>query len=115
MVTVNDVGGTQSGVTDPGLAPLAANGGPTLTHALLDGSPALNAGPVPVPSFPGNEFDQRGPGYARVAFGVVDVGAFEAQEDEPVVPPDTVPAAGPAEATRGDADLHGLIGGASRR
>ena len=43
--------------------------------------------------------DQRGPGYARVAFGVVDVGAFEAQEDEPVVPPTTAPEAGPAEAT----------------
>ena len=98
-VTVDDLGGTQLGVTDPGLAALAANGGPTQTHALLDGSPALNAGPVPVPSFPGNEYDQRGPGYARVAFGVVDVGAFEAQEDEPVVPPTTAPEAAPAEAT----------------
>ena len=100
-VTIDDLGGTQAGVTDPGLAPLAANGGPTQTHALLDGSPALNAGPNPVPSFPGNESDQRGAGFARVAFGLVDVGAFEAQEDEPVVPPDTtpVPAAGPAEAT----------------
>jgi len=93
-ITVTDVGGTQTGVSDPGLAPLAANGGPTQTHALLDGSAALNQGPDPVPSFPGNQFDQRGPGFARVAFGFADVGAFEAQEDEPVVPPapDTAPA-----------------------
>jgi len=91
-ITVTDVGGTQFGVSDPGLAPLAANGGPTQTHALLDGSAALNQGPDPVPSFPGNQFDQRGPGFARVAFGFADVGAFEAQE--PVVPPepDTAPA-----------------------
>jgi parallel beta-helix repeat protein len=94
-VPVTDLGGTQLEVTDPGLDALAFNGGPTQTHALLDGSPALNAGPDPVPSFPGNEYDQRGPGFARVAFGLVDVGAFEAQEDEPVVPPpgpDTAPA-----------------------
>ena len=95
-VTVTDLGGTQSGVTDPGLEALASNGGPTQTHALKSASPALNAGPVPVPSFPGNEYDQRGPGYARVAFGVVDVGAFEAQEDEPIVPPPP-PAAAPAD------------------
>jgi len=98
-ITVDDVGGTQLGVSDPGLAPLAANGGPTKTHALLDGSVALNAGPDPVPSFPGNQFDQRGPGFARVAFGFVDVGAFEAQEDEPVVPPPSPdPGAAPADA-----------------
>ena len=29
----------------PGLGPLANNGGPTLTHALLKGSPALNTVP----------------------------------------------------------------------
>jgi hypothetical protein len=29
---------------DPGLGPLADNGGPTLTHALLDGSPAIGQG-----------------------------------------------------------------------
>ncbi len=30
--------------TDPMLGPLAANGGPTLTHALLRGSPAIDRG-----------------------------------------------------------------------
>jgi parallel beta-helix repeat protein len=82
-VTVNNLGGTQSGVTNPGLAPLAANGGPTQTHALLATSVALNKGPVPVPVFPGNEFDQRGPGFLRVVDGVVDVGAFEVQPPPP--------------------------------
>jgi hypothetical protein len=31
---------------DPGLGPLQDNGGPTLTHALLEGSPAINAIPT---------------------------------------------------------------------
>jgi len=32
------------GIIDPLLGSLADNGGPTLTHALLAGSPAINAG-----------------------------------------------------------------------
>src|SRR5262249_573524 len=36
--------GDQTGVTNPLLGPLANNGGPTMTHALLAGSPAINAG-----------------------------------------------------------------------
>lgn len=78
-VVVDDQGGTQSGVADPGLAPLASNGGPTQTHALLVGSVAINTGPVPEPTFPGNDSDQRGDGFARVVDGVVDVGAYEVQ------------------------------------
>jgi hypothetical protein len=50
-----------------------------MTHALLPGSPAINAGPVPVPIFTGNANDQRGAGFARVANGRVDIGAFEVQ------------------------------------
>jgi parallel beta-helix repeat protein/predicted outer membrane repeat protein len=87
-VTVNDLGGTQTGVTDPGLAPLANNGGPTETQALLSGSPAIDAGPVPVATFPGNDFDQRGEGFDRVVNGKVDVGAYEVQPPptpEPVI------------------------------
>jgi hypothetical protein len=62
---------------DPLLGPLQNNGGPTATHALLPGSPALDRGD---PLFaPPPEFDQRGPGFARVFGGRVDIGAFEAQ------------------------------------
>ncbi len=87
-VTVTDVGGTLTGV-DPLLGPLQNNGGPTDTHELLTGSPAINTGPTPVPSFPTNEFDQRGSGFDRVVDGVVDIGAFEVQPPptpEPIVP-----------------------------
>jgi hypothetical protein len=36
--------GDRTGVTNPGLGPLANNGGPTQTHALRTGSPALDKG-----------------------------------------------------------------------
>jgi hypothetical protein len=75
---VHDLGGTLIGA-NPMLGPLANNGGPTQTHALLPGSAALNTGPNPVPSFTGNQFDQRGPGFLRVVNGRVDIGAFEEQ------------------------------------
>jgi predicted outer membrane repeat protein len=78
-IVVDDLGGTQLGITAPGLAALADNGGPTQTMALLPGSVALDAGPDPVADFPGNADDQRGPGYPRVVNGRVDVGAFEVQ------------------------------------
>jgi predicted outer membrane repeat protein len=76
---VVDAGGNQTGVADPGLGALQDNGGPTRTHALRDGSPAIDAGAVPPPSFPLDADDQRGPGYARVMNGRIDVGAFEVQ------------------------------------
>ena len=61
---------------DPKLGPLANNGGPTLTHALLAGSPAIDAGD---PNFDGTNmpYDQRGPGFPRVLNGRVCIGAFE--------------------------------------
>ena len=40
----NLIGGPMHGAIDPLLGPLANNGGPTLTHALLPGSPAIGAG-----------------------------------------------------------------------
>jgi hypothetical protein len=49
-------------------------------------SPAIDAGPNPVATFPGNQFDQRGTGFARIAFGRSDIGAFEIQEPTPVDP-----------------------------
>ena len=73
-----DKGGNLFNV-DPLLGALADNGGPTKTHALLPGSPAIDAGPNPLTPFPGSDFDQRGDGYARVVAGIVDIGAFEVQ------------------------------------
>jgi hypothetical protein len=63
---------------DPKLGPLQDNGGPTQTMALLSGSPALDAGDPSYPPSP-TDYDQRGPGFARVAAGRVDVGASEVQ------------------------------------
>ncbi len=80
-----DLGGNQVGVTDPGLLPLAANGGPTQTMALKPDSVALDAGPDPVPTFPLNSNDQRGPGFPRVVGPAVDVGAYELEPVEEVV------------------------------
>ncbi len=57
------------------LGPLADNGGPTLTHALLPGSPAIDAGD----NTDAPEWDQRGPGFPRIVNGTIDIGAFEVQ------------------------------------
>ena len=63
--------------TDPLLGPLQNNGGPTFTHELLSGSPAINAGD---PNFaPPPFFDQRGSGFDRVVNGRIDIGSFEVQ------------------------------------
>jgi uncharacterized repeat protein (TIGR01451 family) len=63
------------------LGPLANNGGPTQTMALLAGSPAINAGnnaAITNPPLSGPPFtDQRGLGFDRILNGTVDVGAFE--------------------------------------
>ena len=84
-ITVNGTNNVSS--TNPMLGALANNGGPTKTMALLTGSPAIDAGPNPVATFTGNEFDQRGAGYARIVGGLVDIGAFELQpSSEPIAP-----------------------------
>ena len=83
---VDDEGGTLIGA-DPELEPLADNGGPTETHALLGTSPAIDAGLVVEPPFPGNEFDQRGSPFDRVENGVSDIGAYEAQLEEIIIAP----------------------------
>jgi CSLREA domain-containing protein len=57
---------------DPKLGPLADNGGPTFTHALLAGSPALDAGDAISNTL---TTDQRGVG--RLAGASVDIGAYE--------------------------------------
>jgi Ca2+-binding RTX toxin-like protein len=65
--------GDQSGVINPGLAPLSNNGGLTQTHALLPNSLAINAGS----NFYLLAFDQRGIAFPRVVGGTADIGAFE--------------------------------------
>lgn len=68
---------------DPLLGPLAFNGGPTRTHALLAGSPAVDAGIYAQVG----EFDQRGEGYPRVVGAAPDIGAFELQAPAAVQTP----------------------------
>ncbi|MFI5458751.1 MAG: choice-of-anchor Q domain-containing protein [Isosphaerales bacterium] len=67
---------------DPKLGPLADNGGPTQTMALLAGSPAIDAGSNGLAVDPTTgqplTYDQRGPGFLRVLGNSVDIGAFEA-------------------------------------
>ncbi len=65
-------GSDQVSVADIGLAPLADNGGGTRTHALLPGSPAIDA--VASDNCPAT--DQRG--VSRPQGEACDVGAFEA-------------------------------------
>ena len=60
---------------DPMLQPLIDNGGPTLTHALAPGSPAIDRGSNTL----NLAYDQRGVGYTRVAGAAPDIGAFELQ------------------------------------
>ena len=75
--------------TDPQLGPLQDNGGLTFTHALLPGSPAINAGD---PNFVGPpDNDQRGHGYDRIRNGQLDVGSFEVQGPLPTPTPTPTP------------------------
>jgi hypothetical protein len=70
---------------DPNLGPLQDNGGPTFTHALLPGSPAINVGNNGnIPS--GITTDQRGAGFDRIKGGTVDIGAFEVQITDTTAP-----------------------------
>ncbi len=78
--------------TNPLLSPLQNNGGPTFTHELLPGSPAISAGD---PNFtPPPFFDQRGPGFDRVANGRIDIGSFEVQGPTPTPGPIMLSASG---------------------
>ncbi len=68
---------------DPLLGPLANNGGLTQTHALLAGSPAINAG---INTAAGDlTTDQRGIGFPRILNTTVDLGAIEAPAPSPLV------------------------------
>ena len=72
---IGTVNGLPGGITNPRLAPLADNGGSTLTHALLPDSPAIDTGDNPL----NLTTDQRGDGYERLSGLAVDAGAFELQ------------------------------------
>ena len=72
-LSAGNLSGTTLSPFNPMLGALADNGGPTQTHALLSGSPAIDTGENPV----GLEFDQRGPGFDRVSGTAADIGAFE--------------------------------------
>ena len=85
MVGVSAASGVQGAILGPSdivprvgigsiLAPLTNNGGPTLTHLPVPGSPAINAGDnTLIP--PGVTGDQRG--FPRIENGKVDIGAVE--------------------------------------
>jgi hypothetical protein len=66
---------TGEGIINPLLGALADNGGPTKTHALLTGSPALNTGYNFDPT--NLVYDQRGVGFVRTYSSQTDIGAFE--------------------------------------
>lgn len=90
LVVAGDANVTLPGDTlhaAPLLLPLADNGGPTRTHALTPGSPAVDAGNN-VASLAN---DQRGEGFPRVVGAAPDIGAFEGVVT-PAVPPVPVPA-----------------------
>jgi hypothetical protein len=91
LIGTGGSGGLTNGVTgnivgaNPDLGPLQNNGGSTDTMALLAGSPAIDAGNNALAlDANGNALttDQRGPGFARIVNGVVDIGAYEAQTSQ---------------------------------
>jgi hypothetical protein len=69
----SDLHGTDVAPLDPLLRPLHHNGGPTLTHALMPGSPAHNAGD----NAGAPPTDQRG--RDRIVDDTIDIGSVEAR------------------------------------
>jgi len=73
--------GSNTCVINAKLGTLSDNGGPTATHALLAGSPAINRGKnsraINIAGDPLTT-DQRGDSFARIRGGIVDIGATEA-------------------------------------
>jgi CSLREA domain-containing protein len=97
-------GGNKSG-QDPSLGPLADNGGPTSTHALQPGSPAIDEGS----SDDCPTTDQRG--FARPAGSGCDMGAFEAGATAPTPSaspsPTPTPTGGSQQVAWGDHNCSG--------
>ena len=76
---VHSIVGDPNGDPDPLLGPLQDNGGPTWTHALLPGSPAINRCFICSVAK-----DQRGE--PRAQGGLCDIGAYELEQRPPTVP-----------------------------
>ncbi|MGI8854995.1 MAG: choice-of-anchor Q domain-containing protein [Thermomicrobiales bacterium] len=79
---------------NPQIGPLANNGGPTQTHALLTTSPAIDQIPSVGGCGVGLTTDQRGLGRPQANKGSCDIGAYEKQPD-PEPPPQPGPVLGP--------------------
>jgi CSLREA domain-containing protein len=84
LIEINTGCGTPAITADPGLGALADNGGPTMTFALLSGSPAIDAGDdatcaaaVGSPTYGAGGFDQRS--VTRPQGATCDIGAFESK------------------------------------
>ncbi len=76
-----DIIGSADDPVDALISPLANNGGLIPTIALLENSPAINAGNN---TFAGGfvnpgEFDSRGLGFPRIVNDTIDIGAFESE------------------------------------
>ena len=79
IASTSDIVGTINNPVNAKLAPLANTGGTTLTHALLTGSPAIDAGNPATPGSGGlacESTDQRGVDRARTG-RICDIGAHE--------------------------------------
>jgi predicted outer membrane repeat protein len=99
---INDAGGNEFDV-DALLGPLQDNGGPTLTHLPLTGSPAIDTGD---PAFAGPPTtDQRG--LPRVAGAAVEKGAVEIQAQAPTTTTTTTVPTGPAQPVPADPTFTG--------
>ena len=95
--------GTVASPIDPKIGPLKNNGGETRTHALLPGSPAIDAG---WNSFEFSSDDQRG----LERLGSVDIGAYEREFDFGDAPDTFQTSYFPAAETFSDGARHVLSG-----
>jgi hypothetical protein len=81
LVTDNSCAISGALTVPPILGPLANNGGPTQTIALMNGSPAISAGSLALcTTAPVNSLDQRGMPRPGAGKSTCDIGAYEYQE-----------------------------------
>ena len=99
--------GSSYNFTDPQLAALANNGGPTLTMALLDSSPAIGFGDTA--GAPAT--DQRG--YFRIVADGIDIGAFQYNATSTSPPFIVTPPAPQSVTVGGSINFNATVTGAS--